>query len=70
MTAIRIRKTIDSETLTIPELKPLIGHTVDIVIDEPALPAGFRPGIGDWDQALAASQTLTDYDYQAFQEPP
>lgn len=32
MAAIRIRKTIDSETLSLPELRPLIGRTVDIVI--------------------------------------
>ena len=38
MAAIRIRKTIDSETLTLPELKPLIGRTVEIVIEEQ--PAG------------------------------
>lgn len=65
MTAIRIHKMIDSETLTIPELKPLIGRTVQIVIDEPALPAGFCPGVGDWDDVLAATRTLEDYDYQA-----
>jgi hypothetical protein len=32
MTAIRIRKTIDSETLHLPELRPLVGQTVDITI--------------------------------------
>jgi hypothetical protein len=35
MAAIRIRKTIDSETLTLPELKPFIGQKVEIVIEEP-----------------------------------
>jgi hypothetical protein len=34
MSAIRIRKTIDSDTLTLPELRPLIGRTVEIIIDE------------------------------------
>ena len=30
MNLIRIRKTLDSETLQLPELKPLIGKTVEI----------------------------------------
>jgi len=34
MTAIFIRKKIDSETLHLPELKPLIGKTVEIVVTE------------------------------------
>lgn len=37
MSAIRIRKTIESDTLTLPELKAFIGRTVDIVIEEPAV---------------------------------
>ena len=66
MSAIRIRKTIDSETLTLPELKPFIGRTVEIVIEEQsALPPGFIPGTGDWDEVLAATWNLEDYDYQA-----
>jgi hypothetical protein len=69
MSAIRIRKTIESETLHLPELKPLIGHTVDIVIEErptaTGLPPGFIPGTGDWDAALAAARQLQNYDYQA-----
>ena len=32
MHPIRIRKTIDSETLYLPELKPLVGRTVEITI--------------------------------------
>jgi hypothetical protein len=32
MTTIRIRKQIDSETLYLPELKPLLGRTVEIAI--------------------------------------
>ena len=34
MNAIRIRKQVDSETLHLPELKHLIGKTVDITITE------------------------------------
>lgn len=34
MNAIRIRKKIESETLHLPELKPLIGQTVEIIVLE------------------------------------
>jgi hypothetical protein len=39
MTAIRIRTTVDSETLHLPELKPLVGRTVDITISAGPDPA-------------------------------
>lgn len=34
MSAIRIRKTLDSDTLHLPELRPYIGRTVEIVVEE------------------------------------
>ncbi len=34
MNAIRIRKKIDSETIHIPELRPMIGHEVEIIVLE------------------------------------
>jgi hypothetical protein len=37
MIAIRIQKRIDSETLHLPELRPLIGKTVEIEVREGAL---------------------------------
>ena len=37
MSAIRIRKTIDSDTLHLPELRPFIGQTVEITVEGPAL---------------------------------
>src|SRR4051794_20800237 len=42
MAAIRIRNRLDSDTLHLPELQPLIGKTVDIVVVEHTLapPAG------------------------------
>jgi hypothetical protein len=39
MSAIRIRRRIDSDTLTLPELREFIGRTVDIVIEEQPAPA-------------------------------
>jgi hypothetical protein len=39
MNAIRIHKQIDSETLHLPEIRPLIGKTVEIIVleDSPVL---------------------------------
>ena len=34
MSAIRIRKTLNSDTLYVPELRPYIGQTVEITVDE------------------------------------
>ena len=34
MSAVRIRRKIDSDTLTLPELRPFIGRTVEIVIED------------------------------------
>jgi hypothetical protein len=66
MNTIRIRKTIDSEMLTVPELRPLIGRNVEILVidDGPATP-DVLPGNGDWDTVLTAAQNLADYDYDA-----
>lgn len=40
MNAIRIRKTLDSATVHLPELEPLIGRTVEFIVldDAPAPP--------------------------------
>ena len=65
MNAIRIRKTIHSVTLHIPELKEMIGRTVEIIVLEEPVSPGVVRGKGDWDAILAASQDLQDYDYQA-----
>jgi hypothetical protein len=69
MSAIRIRKTIDSDILHLPELRPFIGHTVEIVIEDRASAAsatsGIIAGTGDWDSVLKAAQQLRDYDYNA-----
>jgi len=70
MSAIRVRKKIDSDTLHLPELAPFIGRTVDIVIeDQPTagtVPPGVVPGTGDWDAFRRAAEGLRDtYDYDA-----
>jgi hypothetical protein len=63
MNAIRIRKTLDSETLHLPELKSLLGRAVEIIVLEDDPPA--RMGTGDWDAAARAVAELKDYDYDA-----
>ncbi len=67
MNTIRIRKTIESETLTLPELRAFIGHTVEIVIEEsPPAPSGFVPGTGDWNALTRAAAALRyTYDFEA-----
>jgi hypothetical protein len=66
MDAIHIRKQIDSETLTLPELRPFIGSTVEILIQQ-AAPTSEKviSGSPEWEAVMAAAQSLHDYDYQA-----
>jgi hypothetical protein len=67
MNFIRIHRRIDSETLHLPELKPLIGKNVEILIrEEPPIPRTEK----GW-QALtdAAGQDLVDPDvYRQYRE--
>lgn len=53
MNAIRVRKKIDSETVYLPELRSLVGKTVEIIVrEEPAAPAGTE---GDWEAWFASA---------------
>lgn len=63
MNAIRIFRKLDSETLQLPELKPLIGKNVEIIVLETP---NVMPGTGDWDAALKAVEELEDYDFDAY----
>lgn len=64
---VRIHRRLDSDTLYLPELRPLIGKNVEIIVlEEPATPA--MRGIADWDAALSAVQELDDYDFGAFRK--
>jgi hypothetical protein len=66
---VRIRRKLDSETLHIPELRPLIGKTVEILIQEETIP-GITPGTGDWAAAERAARNLreTGYDFDAWRQ--
>jgi hypothetical protein len=54
--------------LYLPELKPLIGRIVHILVTEEESAAEVRPGTGDWDAAAQAVRELTDYDFDAWRE--
>ena len=69
MTAIRIRRKLDSETLHLPELRPLVGRDVEILVQE-AEGLVAVPGTGDWEAAAQAARELqeTGYDFDAWRE--
>jgi hypothetical protein len=69
MNAIRIRRKLESETLHLPELKPLVGKNVEIVVKEQPTPS-VVPGTGDWETAARAAEQLrkSGYDFDAFRK--
>ena len=69
MNAVRIHRKLESDTLHLPELKPLIGKTVEIIVlEEPVL--AFTPGTGGWDAAEKAAEELREsgYDFDAWRK--
>ncbi len=55
MSVIRIHRRIDSETLHLPELRPLIGKAVEIVVtEEPTPPTATEK---DWEAFFAEAGT-------------
>jgi hypothetical protein len=67
MTVVRLRRKLDSDTLHIPELKPFLGKTVDIVIREESTPL-VTTGSGDWKALEDAANELENYDFDAVRE--
>jgi hypothetical protein len=65
MSAIRIRRTLESETLNLPELRPLLGKEVEITVEETAVPAA---GHGDWDLVQRLVNEISDYDFDALKD--
>jgi hypothetical protein len=62
---IRIQRTLDSETLHLPELRPLLGKAVETIVrEQPAI----RPGTGDWAALEEAAANLEGYDFDAWRE--
>jgi hypothetical protein len=70
MNAVRIRRKLDSETLHLPELKPLVGQTVEIIVLSEETRSTIRPGTGDWEAAEKAARELREsgYDFDAWRE--
>jgi hypothetical protein len=64
---IRITCRLESDTLHLPELRPLIGKMLEITIKE-AGTADITPGTGDWDAVECAALRLreTGYDFDAW----
>ena len=52
---VRILRTLDSETLYLPELKSLIGKTVEVIVKEESR-LEITPGTGDWSFRRAAAR--------------
>jgi len=67
MTVVHIHRTLDSETLHLPEVRPLIGKNVEIIIIEETKQA-FTPGTGNWESARNAAEELrsSGYDFDAW----
>ncbi len=63
MTAIFIHRQLSSDTL--PELRPLIGKTVNIIVREANAPAVI-PGTGDWSAWPAALGHPEGYDFDVW----
>jgi hypothetical protein len=64
MATISIRRKIESDTLVLPELVPLIGKTVEIRVTE-------RPELDTdehWKKVAEAIAELEDYDFSAYAE--
>jgi hypothetical protein len=68
MTAIRIRRKLDSDTLHLPELKPLIGREVEIIVLEESGAPAVTPGTGDWAavEEAAREPRAGGYDFDAW----
>jgi hypothetical protein len=68
MDAIRIETTIDSDTLYLPQLKPLVGKSVEIIVREKMAP-NITPATREWSTVEAAVRSgLDDYDFDAYRE--
>lgn len=65
MATVRIQKQIDSETLTLPELQPFVGKTVEIIVRE-RNDATISSGTGNWQALQTAAEQLEDYDFDAW----
>jgi hypothetical protein len=71
MSTIHIRRTLDSETLSLPELRPLVGKRVDIILlVNEDVPQVTPPTTKDWAEVERAAEALraSGYDFDAWWE--
>lgn len=68
MNAIRIRKKLDSEILTLPELRPLLGQTVEIIVLDEESAGAIQSGSGDWAAFARWAEEIENYDFDAQRE--
>ena len=70
MDAVRITQFLESETLVIPELRPMIGHQVDICVTDRGNGSGQTTGPKmNWDQITELARSIgEEYDETAFWE--
>lgn len=66
MTMVRIHRRLESDTLHLPELQPLIGKNVEIIVQE-EIPT---PSAESWKSSVRAAEMLreTGYDLDAWRE--
>jgi hypothetical protein len=64
---IRIETTLNGETLYLPQLKPLVGKSVEIIVREKMVPV-VTAGTEDWNNVKTAILSLGDYDVDAWRE--
>ena len=69
MDTIRIHRKLDSETLFLPELHPLVGKNVEIVVTEASSVPQVTPGTGDYAALPALVEEIrAEYDFDAVRE--
>lgn len=72
MNPIHIHTLLDSTTLHLPQIAPLLGKQVEIIVREEtpaALPPGIISGTGDWEAFRKAAEELREsYDFEAVTE--
>ena len=67
MSAIHIETMLDGDTLYLPQLKPLVGKCVEIIVREKVVPA-VTPAKNGWAAVESAVLSLVDYDFDAYLE--
>jgi hypothetical protein len=67
MDAIRIETLLEGETLYLPQLRPLVGKSVEIVVREKSLPV-VSPRTSEWSDIQTAVLGLADYDFDAYRK--